>query len=95
MRYFGVNTDKVVYGDGRMGLYYLEEGVSQRPSKVIYDRAHSAISLAKSGDFNWDSIFDGGDWFHWTGINLALSEELIKICGDACKTVKVKEITIS
>lgn len=95
MRYFGVSTDKVVYGDGRMGLYYLEKGASQRPSKVIYDRSYSAISLAKADDFNWDSIFDGVDWFHWTGINPALSEELIKICEDACKTAKAKGITIS
>lgn len=95
MRYFGVNTDKVVYGEGRMGLYYLEKGVSQRPSKVIYDRAYSAIALAKADDFNWDSIFDGVDWFHWTGINPALSEELIKICENACKAAKAKGITIS
>lgn len=95
MRYFGVNTDKIVYGDGRMGLYYLEKGASQRPSKVIYDRSYSAISLTKTEDFNWDSTFDGVDWFHWTGINPALSEELIKICEDACRTAKAKGITIS
>ena len=95
MRYFGVNTEKIVYGDGRMGLYYLEKGASQRPSKVIYDRSYSAISLAKSDDFDWDSIFDGVDWFHWTGINPALSDGLAKICMDACKKAKEKGITIS
>lgn len=62
MRYFGVNTSKVVYGDGRMGLYYLEKGASQRPSKVIYDRAYSAIVLAGRNDFDWDKIFADVDW---------------------------------
>lgn len=96
IRYFGVDTSKIVFGDGRMGLYYLEKGASQRPSKVIYDRAYSAIALAKRLDFDWDSIFDGGaDWFHWTGINPALSEELATICEDACKSAKAKGVTVS
>ena len=95
MRYFGVDTSKIKYGDGRMGLYYLEKGASQRPSKVIYDRAYSAISLAKSEDFDWDKIFDGVDWFHWTGINPALSDSLAEICMDACKVAKSKGIIIS
>lgn len=90
MRYFGVDTSKIVYGDGRMGLYYLEKGASQRPSKVIYDRAYSAIALAKREDFDWDNIFEGIDWFHWTGINPALSDELVEITRDA-----EKDITIS
>lgn len=95
MRYFGVETNKIVYGNGRMGLYYLEQGASQRPSNVIYDREYSAISLAKRGDFDWDSIFEGVDWFHWTGINPALSDEMAEICRDACKAAKQKNITIS
>lgn len=95
MRYFGVDTCDVVYGDGRMGLYYLEKGASQRPSKVIYDRAYSAIALAKQDDFDWDRIFEGADWFHWTGINPALSDELAVICEDACKAAKAKGLTIS
>jgi 2-dehydro-3-deoxygluconokinase len=95
MRYFGVDTSKIVYGDGRMGLYYLEKGVSQRPSKVIYDRAYSAIAMAKSEDFDWDSIFDGIDWFHWTGINPALSDGLAEISLAACKKAKEKGITVS
>lgn len=95
MRYFGVDTSKIKYGDGRMGLYYLEKGASQRPSKVIYDRTYSAISLAKSEDFDWDKIFDGVDWFHWTGINPALSDSLAEICMDACKAAKLKGIIIS
>lgn len=76
MRYFGVDTSKVIYGNGRMGLYYLEKGVSQRPSKVIYDSAYSAIVLAEQCDFDWDKIFEDVDWFHWPGINPALSDNL-------------------
>ncbi len=93
--YFKVDTNNIVYGDGRMGLYYLEKGASQRPSKVIYDRSYSAIALAKREEFNWDSIFDGADWFHWTGINPALSDELALICEDACKVAKKKGLTVS
>lgn len=95
LRYFGVDTSKVVYGPGRMGLYYLEKGASQRPSKVIYDRAYSAIALAEFSDFDWDAILEGVDWFHFTGITPALSENLAAICMDMCKKVKEKGITIS
>jgi 2-dehydro-3-deoxygluconokinase len=95
MRYFGVDTNKIVYGDGRMGIYYLEKGASQRPSKVIYDRASSAIAMAKSEDFDWDCIFEGVDWFHWTGINPALSSDLAKITLEACEKAKEKGIIVS
>lgn len=95
LRTFGVDTSKIVYGKGRMGLYYLEKGASQRPSKVIYDREYSAVSLAKRNEFDWDSIFENADWFHWTGINPALSDELAEICLEACQTAKAKGITIS
>jgi len=95
LRYFGVDTSKIVYGDGRMGLYYLEKGASQRPSKVIYDRKYSAIAFASSDDFDWNQIFDGVDWFHWTGINPALSGNLASICMDACKVAKSKGINVS
>lgn len=95
MRYFGVDTSKIVYGDGRMGLYYLEKGASQRPSKVVYDRAYSAIALAARFDFDWNNIFEGVDWFHWTGINPALSDNVAEICLDAVKTAKVKGVTVS
>lgn len=93
--YFKVDTSKIVYGDGRMGLYYLEKGASQRPSKVIYDRAYSSISMAKCSEFDWDSIFESADWFHWTGINPALSDNLAKICEYACKAAKAKGLTVS
>lgn len=95
MRYFGVDTSKIIYGEGRMGLYYLEKGASQRPSKVIYDRKYSTISMAEPKNFNWNEIFQGVDWFHWTGINPALSDNLIDICLEACQVAKSKGITIS
>jgi 2-dehydro-3-deoxygluconokinase len=95
MRYFGVDTSKIVYGDGRLGLYYLEKGASQRPSKVIYDRAYSAIALAQRSDFDWDEIFEDVDWFHWTGINPALSDNVAEICFDAVKAAKAKGIIVS
>lgn len=93
--YFKVDTSEIVYGDGRMGLYYLEKGASQRPSKVIYDREYSAIALARRDEFNWDKIFQDADWFHWTGINPALSGELAAICLDACNVARQKGMTIS
>lgn len=95
LRYFGVKTQNIVYGEGRMGLYYLEKGASQRPSKIIYDRAYSAISIAKPEDFDWDKIFNGVDWFHWTGINPAISDNLVDICVEASQKAKEKNITIS
>ena len=95
MRYFGVDTSKIIYGPGRMGLYYLEKGASQRPSKVIYDRAGSTIATAQRTDFDWDSLMQNVDWFHWTGINPALSDELAEICLEACKEAKKRGITIS
>ena len=95
LRYFGVDTGKVIYGDGRMGLYYLEKGASQRPSKVIYDRAYSAIALAEREDFDWDAILENAGWFHWTGINPALSVNVAKICLDACRIAKSKGLMVS
>lgn len=88
--YFNVDTSRIVFGDDRMGLYYLEKGASQRPSKVIYDRAYSAIALANKTEFEWDSIFESVDWFHWTGINPAISDELAEICLIACRKANEK-----
>ncbi|MBQ8527204.1 MAG: sugar kinase [Lachnospiraceae bacterium] len=95
LRYFGVDTSKCIMGEGRMGLYYLEKGASQRPSKVIYDRAYSAISMSKPEEYDWDVIFKDVDWFHWTGINPALSESMIRICQDACRNASDRGITVS
>lgn len=93
--YFGVDTTLITRGGDRVGIYYLEKGASQRPSKVIYDRAYSAISMAISEDFDWDMIFNGVTWFHFTGITPALGQNVADICLDACKKAKNKGITIS
>lgn len=95
MRKYGVDTSKIVRGGDRIGVYYVEKGASQRASKVIYDRANSAIATAKKSDFDWEKIFDGVEWFHFTGITPALSDELADVCEDACKVAKAKNITIS
>ena len=95
LRKFGVDTSKIVCGGERVGIYYCEKGASQRPSKVIYDRAYSAIAMAKRTEFDWDKIFDGVEWFHFTGITPALSDETAAICMEACRKAKEKNITIS
>lgn len=95
LRYFGVDTSKIKYGNGRMGLYYLEKWASQRPSKVIYDREYSAISFAERNDFDWNETFKGADWFHWMGINPALSDNHALICEDACKVAQKRGMIIS
>lgn len=95
LRYFGVDISKVIKGGERLGLYYLEKGASQRPSKVIYDRAFSAIANSSIEDFNWDQIFDGAEWFHFTGIDPALSENMSRLSLEACKVAKEKGIPIS
>ena len=74
LRGFGVDTSRIVTGDGRFGVYYVEGGANQLPSRVIYDRAWSAIAMAKPGDIDWDKAFEGVEWFHITGITPAISE---------------------
>ena len=95
LRGLGVDTGSIVRGGERIGIYYLEKGASQRGSVCIYDRAHSAIQEAEPGDFDWDRIFDGAEWFHFTGITPALGPNLVNICIDACKAAKTKGIKIS
>lgn len=95
LRKFGVDTRNMVRGGDRLGTYFVEKGASQRASKVIYDRAHSAIAEASASDFDWDAIFEGADWFHWTGITPALGGELPQICQEACKAAKAKGVKIS
>lgn len=95
LRRFGVDTSDIVRGGDRVGIYFLEKGASQRPSKVIYDRAGSSIATATTADFDWDKIFDGVDWFHFTGITPALGENVAAICMEACKKAKEKGITVS
>jgi 2-dehydro-3-deoxygluconokinase len=95
LRQFGVNTDKIVRGGRRLGIYFLENGASSRSSNVIYDRAHSAIATAEPDIFDWEKLFEGITWFHWTGITPAISQNLADICLDAVKTAKNKGITVS
>lgn len=95
LRCFGVDTSKIVRGGDRVGIYFLEKGASQRGSLCIYDRAHSAIAEAKTEDFDWREIFSGSDWFHFTGITPALSNNTSRICLDACLTAKQMGIKVS
>ena len=95
LRKYGVKTDFIARGGDRVGIYYLETGASMRPSKVIYDRAHSAIQEASTADFDWDSIFEGVDWFHFTGITPALGPNVVDICREACKAAKAHGVKIS
>lgn len=95
LRKYGVDTSEIVRGGDRVGIYFAEKGASQRASKVIYDRADSAIAKAKTSDFDWEKIFKGADWFHFTGITPALNDEAAQICLEACKASKKLGITVS
>ena len=95
LRGLGVDTRSIVRGGDRIGIYYLEKGASQRGSVCIYDRAHSAIQEAQPSDFDWDAIFDGADWFHFTGITPALGSNLVEICKEACVAAKKHGVKIS
>ena len=95
LRRFGVGTEKIQAADGRMGIYYMETGAAQRASKVIYDRANSAIALAQPGSVDWDKVFAGVDWFHITGITPAISESAMLLSLEAVKAAKAKGITVS
>lgn len=95
LRRFGVKTDYVVRGGARLGIYYCENGASQRPSNVIYDRAHSAIAEADPEDFDWERIFADADWFHITGITPALSENMAEISIRAVKAAQAQGVKVS
>ena len=95
VRHFGVETKDIVWGGKRLGLYFVEKGASQRPSRVVYDRADSSIATAKREDFDWAKIFNGADWFHFTGITPALGGELPQICLDALEYCRANNITVS
>lgn len=95
LRRYGVDTSRIVRGGDRIGIYFLEKGAAQRPSKVIYDRANSSIATAKREDFDWDAIFENASWFHFTGITPALGGYLPQICEDALRAAKAKNITVS
>ena len=95
LRKFGVDTSKITRGGERVGIYFLEKGASQRPSKVVYDRAYSAIAQATVEDFDWNAIFEGVEWFHFTGITPALGDNVAAICLEACKAAKERNIKVS
>ncbi|MDI9440958.1 MAG: sugar kinase [Firmicutes bacterium] len=95
LRRFGVKTDYIVRGGERIGIYFLETGASMRPSKVIYDRARSAIAEAEVRDFDFDAVFQGADWFHFTGITPALGEKAVALTEAALKAAKRNNVTVS
>ncbi len=95
MRRFGVDASCIVRGKGRMGVYYVEPGANQRPSKVVYDRDYSAIAIARPGDINWDRSFEGAGWFHVTGITPAISASAADLAMEAAKAAKAKGLTVS
>ncbi|WP_312613451.1 sugar kinase [Oscillibacter sp.] len=95
LRRFGVDAGRIQRGPGRMGIYFLESGANQLPSKVVYDRAASSVALAKPGDIDWDRAFDGVDWFHITGITPAISESAMKLSLESVKAARARGITIS
>ena len=95
LRTFGVDVSDVVRSNKRLGIYFCEKGVSMRPSKVVYDRAWSAIALAKPGDIDWDKAFEGVAWFHITGITPAISESAMELSVASVKEAKKRGITVS
>lgn len=95
LRKYGVNTAKIVRKGNRLGIYFLETGANQRPSRVIYDRANSAISEAKTGDLNWNDIFKSTTWFHITGITPAISASAAELSLDSVKKAKEMGLTVS
>ncbi|MGA8203709.1 MAG: sugar kinase [Woeseiaceae bacterium] len=95
LRRFGVDTSHVRRAGTRLGIYFLETGSNQRPSKVVYDRAHSAIAEAKPGDFDWPAVFAGAKWFHITGITPALSQGAADLSIEACRAAKSAGLTVS
>lgn len=95
LRRYGVDTNFIARGGDRVGIYYCETGASMRPSKVIYDRAHSAIAEANPMDFDFDAIMEGADWFHWSGITPAISDKAAELTRMACEAAKRNDVTVS
>jgi len=95
LRSFGVDTSRIVRRSGRIGIYFLESGAVQRPSKVIYDRARSCIAEAGPGDVDWRGAFEGADWFHWTGITPAISRGAAELCEEAVRTAREMGLRVS
>lgn len=95
LRKRNVGVGNIVYGGERLGIYFLETGAVARPSKVVYDRAHSSISTIECGMIDWDKVFEGADWFHWTGITPAISASAAAVCLEACQAANKRGITVS
>lgn len=95
LRSFGVGTSNIVYGGERLGIYYLETGAVARPSKVVYDRAHSSAATVERGMIDWEQVFAGADWFHWTGITPAISASAAEVCLDACRAANRLGVKVS
>ena len=95
LRKYGVDTHSIIYGKERMGLYFLENGAMQRPSRIIYDRFDSAFANIKAGSIDWDAILKGASWFHWTGITPAISQGAADVCLEALSAAKKNGLAIS
>ena len=95
LRGFGVDVSRIRRQGDRVGIYYLEAGANQRPSKVVYDRAGSSIATARPGDFDWDAILDGADWFHVSGITPAISESAAELTLEAVRKARARGVTVS
>ena len=95
LRSYGVGTSHIVTGGERLGLYFLETGAVARPSKVIYDRAHSSVSTIQPGMIDWKEVFKDADWFHWTGITPAISESAALVCLEAIKVANEMGVFVS
>ena len=95
LKKYGVNTENIVYGGDRVGIYFLETGAVSRGSKVVYDRAHSAISEIQPGMVDWDKVFENAEWFHWTGITPAISQGAADACLEAIQKANEKGVTVS
>ena len=95
LRSYGVGVDDIIYGGDRVGIYFLETGAVARPSKVVYDRAGSSIATIQPGMIDWDKVFEGADWVHWTGITPALSQGAADVCLEAVKAANRLGVTVS
>lgn len=95
LRKHGVKTDNIIYGGTRLGIYFLETGAVARASKVIYDRAYSAVSEIEPSMIDWDKVFEGAEWFHWTGITPAISQGAADVCLEAIKAANRRGLTVS
>jgi 2-dehydro-3-deoxygluconokinase len=95
LRRFGVDTSRIARQGSRIGVYYLESGANQRPSKVVYDRSGSSISTAKKGDFDWAAIFEGAAWFHVSGVTPAISASAAELCLEAAEAARSLGVTVS